>query len=196
MGCKELIESLRAAADEKIKALRREVEQEAGKVGAETARKLEELRAAYSRQRSSTAAEKAAKILSEANTAARLIRLSAEKALSERLYSLAVESLHLLRNAGYRDVFAAFASELPRLPWKAVRVNPEDIGRAKEHFPGAEIISDKHITGGLDVTTEGGKIRVINTFEKRLERAWEEMLPGLLRDVYEEVSRHDAAAQS
>jgi V/A-type H+-transporting ATPase subunit E len=40
----------------------------------------------------------------------------------------------------------------------------------------------------VDATAEGGAIRVVNTLEKRLERAWREMLPLLIKDVYQEVS--------
>ncbi len=68
-------------------------------------------------------------------------------------------------------------------------MNPADIGLAKRHFPGAEIVPDETISGGMDATAEDGAIRVMNTFEKRLERAWREMLPLLIKDVYQEVSR-------
>jgi hypothetical protein len=37
--------------------------------------------------------------------------------------------------------------------------------------------------------TDGGKIRVINTFEKRLERAWVDMLPGLLKETYDVIEK-------
>jgi V/A-type H+-transporting ATPase subunit E len=66
-------------------------------------------------------------------------------------------------------------------------VNPEDVGFAKNIFAGADIIPDKTIAGGVDAMTDGGEIRVINTFEKRLERAWVDMLPELLKKVYDAV---------
>ena len=69
-----------------------------------------------------------------------------------------------------------------------MRVNPEDIELAKAYFPDSEIIPDGNISGGLDVLTGDGRIRVINTFEKRLERAWADMLPELIRDIYKEIS--------
>ena len=49
------------------------------------------------------------------------------------------------------------------------------------------------ITGGMDAAMEDGTIRVINTFEKRLELAWADLLPLLISDVYQEVS--DGASQ-
>jgi len=79
------------------------------------------------------------------------------------------------------------AAEIPPLPWKTVRVNPEDVGIARKHFPGAVIITDEGISGGMDVMTGDGKIRVINTLEKRLERAWGDILPHLMKEDYEAV---------
>jgi vacuolar-type H+-ATPase subunit E/Vma4 len=75
-----------------------------------------------------------------------------------------------------------------------VRVNPEDVALAGKYFPGAEIIPDRNITGGMDASTADGTIRIINTFEKRMERAWTDMLPVLIKDVYQEVSDGAPAA--
>ena len=36
---------------------------------------------------------------------------------------------------------------------------------------------------GTDVMTEDERIRVTNTFEKRLACLWIEMLPGLMKDI-------------
>ncbi len=33
-----------------------------------------------------------------------------------------------------------------------------------------------------------GKIRVVNTFEKRLENAWLEILPELIKDAYGKIA--------
>jgi V/A-type H+-transporting ATPase subunit E len=189
MGCKELIESLRRAADERIKQVWQEAEREAGRVKAEIAHKLGQLRENCARTESlaATAAQVAA--VSEANNRSRTNLLTAEKALSDRLFSVALSSLHRLRNSGYQEAFGKMARELPPLAWKTVRVNPEDVGLAKSIFTGAEIIPDKTIAGGVDAMTDGGKIRVINTFEKRLERAWVDMLPGLLKETYDVIEK-------
>ena len=44
------------------------------------------------------------------------------------------------------------------------------------------------ITGGMDAETADGAIRVVNTFEKRIERAWADLLPLLIKDVYQEAT--------
>ncbi|HTP04792.1 MAG TPA: V-type ATP synthase subunit E [Nitrospirota bacterium] len=187
MGSKELIESLRRAADERIKLIWRETEGEAEKVREEATHKLDQLRENCSRAESLAVMAAQVAAVSEAKNRSRTFLLKAEKALSERLFSVALSSLPRLRGADYREVFGKMVRELPPLEWKKVRVNPEDAGLAKSIFTGADIIPDTSIAGGVDVMTDGGKIRVINTFEKRLERAWVDMLPELLKKIYDVV---------
>ncbi len=194
MSCKELIESLRKAADERVRLLWEEAEREAGAVEAAAAQRLGQLRRELEKKRSISVRDKEIRAVSEADYRARHVRLSAEKALSARLYDIARSSLQALRGKDYEAVFGKMACELPTLAWRTVRVNPADAALARMHFPGAEIVSDDTITGGMDASTEGGAIRIINTFEKRLERAWEDMLPGLIKDVYQEVSSGVPAA--
>ena len=188
MGCKELIEALRASGDEKVKAIRSDAEREAARIRAEAAQRVEAVRAGHARKRAAAAAAHAERLLSEANGTARRIRLDADHALSARLYGIARASLPRLRNAGYRDVFVSFAGELPRFIWKTVRVRPEDADLAKQLFPDAEIVGDNGITGGLEAVSEGQQVRVVNTFEKRLERLWEELLPDVMKDLAEQAT--------
>jgi V/A-type H+-transporting ATPase subunit E len=188
MSCRELIESLRKAGDEKVRNLWQEVEAEAGRIRVEISGRVERLRAENSRSLSARAAAAMADAVNEAHSRSRLARLTAENTLSGALFNAAAGSLPQLRGDGYGRVFEQMAQELPALAWQSVKVNPADIGLAKKHFPGAEIVQDDSISGGVDATAEGGAIRVVNTLEKRLERAWREMLPLLIKDVYQEVS--------
>jgi vacuolar-type H+-ATPase subunit E/Vma4 len=183
MGCRELIESLRVAGDERIKAIRAEAELEAGRIRAEAARRIEALEGEHARRHAVEAAKETEALQAEANSAIRRIGLRAERALAERLYTVAKDSLHTLRNVGYQDVLQGFARELPQFTWKKVRVNPEDAELARELFPGAEIQAAPEIIGGLEAVSEGERVRVVNTFEKRLERMWEEMLPEIMKEV-------------
>lgn len=185
MGCKELIESLRAAGDERIKAMRADAEQEVERVRAEAGRRIAEVRADHARRRSAAAAAHTEQFLAEANRTVRQTRLLAERALADRLYGLARSSLPALRNVGYRDMFASFGQELPRFTWKTIRVNPADGAVAREQFPDTEISFDKAITGGLEAISDENQVKVVNTFEKRLERMWEELLPEIMKEVTE-----------
>jgi vacuolar-type H+-ATPase subunit E/Vma4 len=194
MSCKELIDSLKKAADERVLLMRQELEREAVAARADVAHRLEQVREDAKRKHETAYRDAVAQALSAAVNRAREIRLSAEKELSGLLKDIATSSLPALRKADYEDVFGKLVRELPALAWKKVRVNPEDIALAGKFFPAAEIVPDRDITGGLDASTEDGSIRVINTFEKRLERAWSDMLPLLVKEVYQEVSDGTPAA--
>ncbi len=188
MGCKELIESLRAAGNGKIRSLRAEAEREAGRVRADAEARIAALQAERARERAAAEDADTESVLAEAAAEARRMRLGSERALAERLFTLAREALPALRNVGYADVFAAFVRELPAFSWKTVRVNPEDVSLARKHFPGAEVVADPGITGGFIVISEGDEARVVNTLEQRLATLWDEMLPEIMKDVAETLT--------
>src|SRR5512143_360412 len=187
MSSQELIESLRHAAEEKARLMRKETEREAEDLRLAVSRKVEDLRRRYADRLAAVSREEARNALAEAGRRARATRLSAEKTLSDRLFLLARSSLSRLREDGYPAVFEKLAAELPSMPWKVVRVHPADAVLARKYFPDAEIVPLEAVTGGVDAEVDGGKIRVVNTFEKRLERLWDDLLPHLIRDVYKEV---------
>ncbi len=194
MSCKELIDSLRKAADERILQLREEAQHEAGAAKTDVARRLEQQRDDAGRKQAEARRDAYAQALSAANNRARALRLSAEQALAARLKDAAVSSLAALRKADYEAVFQKLVQELPALSWKTVLVNPGDVELAGKYFPDAKIVPDPAITGGMDASARDGSIRVINTFEKRLERAWSDMPPHLIKDVYREVTDGTPAA--
>jgi V/A-type H+-transporting ATPase subunit E len=180
MGCKELIEALRREGDEKVRAIWQEAETEAERIKADANEKINSMHEKYSRMQASTIKDQIDPILSEAKQKADAVRLEAEKDMSVRLYHLAASILNNLRDEGYTDVFYSLVKELPFCKCEIVKVNPEDEKIARECFPDSKIITDSSIAGGLEVQAKNGKIRISNTFEKRLERAWMEILPALM----------------
>jgi len=194
MSCRELIESLRRAGDEKVRNVWQEAEAEAAKVRAGVLARLDRIRSEHAGLQASRVQEAQAGALNEANARARTVRLSLEQALSERLYAAARDQLQRMRNDGYPVVFERLVRELPVLDWQIVRVHPADVALAKNYFKQAEIVADNSISGGVDAATAAGSIRVVNTFEKRLERSWVDLLPSLIREVYQEVSDGTPAA--
>lgn len=187
MDCEELIKSLWLRAEDKILTMDREAKEEAARTEQETALKIKGLREEHDRKVAAESAKRAGHILSDAQNRVRLMRLANNRKLSGRLHRLTRSSLGLLRNVDYSGAFDALAMELPPLPWTSVRVNPGDTAIAQDRFPGAGIVPDESISGGMDVTTGDRSVRVINTFEKRLERAWEDILPDLIKEYYEKV---------
>lgn len=188
MGYKELIEDLLREGEEKVRAIRQEAEAGAGKIRKDALRRIEEMRAAYGKKQFSALKDEVDAVLSEAQGKARAIRLSAEEELSGRLRRLAAEALASLRDGRYEEVFGALVKELPPYGWEIVKVNPGDRDIAKRFFPDSEIVADNAIVGGLEVMTKDKKILVRNTFEKRLDMVWEEILADCFRDVYKLVS--------
>ncbi|MBA4372113.1 MAG: hypothetical protein C0402_04560 [Thermodesulfovibrio sp.] len=191
MGCGELIESLRNEGEEKVVVIWREAEEKAGKIRAEILLRLEEIRMRSLPEQGGV--DVLRRIFLEAGTKARYVRLTSEDTLSQRLYHVAAASLHLLREREYAAVFEKLVLQLPPAQWYRVRVNPADQSIAAKFFPQAKIVADSSITGGLVVEDEGGDISVINSFEKRLERAWPQMLPGLLKDLTRNAVQKDTA---
>lgn len=190
MGYRELIEALRKEGEEKVHSIWQDAEAEAERIRGDASGRISRIRENCGRTQSVAVREQNETILSEADRKARMILLSAEKELSERLYTSAVQALALLREKRYPDVFDALVHELPPYHWHVVRVNPDDEERAEEYFPDSEIICDGSIAAGLDVMEKEGRIRVVNTFEKRLENIWPEVLPAVIRDICGEIAGH------
>jgi vacuolar-type H+-ATPase subunit E/Vma4 len=187
MGYQELIDSLRKEGEKKAQAFRAETRAEADKITSETAGKIKQLREEFRKKETVLIMKQENDILSAAENRARSIRLSGEESLSARLFELAGSMLHELRDARYNAVFTSLVNELPPSVWTEALVNQDDVSMTLVHFPNIHIIGDNRISGGIDVSGENSRQRIINTFEKRLERAWEEMLPSLIHEVRKEA---------
>jgi vacuolar-type H+-ATPase subunit E/Vma4 len=196
MSCKELIDSLKQAADERIHHLWSDAETEAAKIKADAESRLQLLREETTRKQAAAAAEQANRAVSDAKSRARVLRLSTEKEISGRFYEAAKALLPTLRQRSGESVFKALVEELPPGQWQTVRVHPADVSLAKKYFPQAEISADERISGGMEVSTQNGAISVVNTFEKRLERAWGDIQPDLIKDAYSEVDRAASSADA
>lgn len=187
MGYVELIAALRRDGEEQLDKIRSDAEREAERVKGNASARIERLKAEYAGRLAPLEAAQARTVLADAESRASSIRLAAESALAKRLFLLARSSLHHLRDEGYDGLFADLVRELPSGEWRQVVVNPADMALAARHFPDAEITPDPAVVGGLEVSEEGRRISVVNTLEKRGERAWPELLPDILRDIYREL---------
>jgi V/A-type H+-transporting ATPase subunit E len=189
MSYRELIDALHRESEQKARKIWEEAEAEAERVRADASKRIGEAREGRERSQSSAVKVLTEAILSEAAARARATRLLAEKDLSDRLYRIALNSLHRLRGEGYNEIFSALVDELPQCEWAVVKVNPQDRVLAETFFPNNEVVSDPAITGGLDVTEKAGNVRIVNTLEKRLERIWPEILPAMTDKVRSEMER-------
>jgi vacuolar-type H+-ATPase subunit E/Vma4 len=189
-----LIEALQQGAAEETAALWKDARAEADKLRLESAREIDAERLAIAQQVAATirGIEQAATAAAERE--ARDTRMSARIALAERLHSLALAELPNLRAQDPEKLFSALAAELPAVEWQKIRVNPADDAFARQRFPQARIECDARISGGMEMEAEGGRIRVNNTLETRLETAWPEMLSGLIAAIVPETSNAQTPA--
>jgi V/A-type H+/Na+-transporting ATPase subunit E len=194
LGCEELIDSLRLAAEEKGRLLWIKAEEEARAMRENASTEIARMKASL--KMAASAEEQLSDILSAATKEARMIRMSAEKTLCARMLAIASCCLPSLIRETYKEDFGAFVRELPPVPWECVTVNPRDKSVAREYFSNAKILADENVAGGFTVSADDGRVRVINTFEKRLERGWTEMVPAVIKEVRNELSIEDSAAGS
>lgn len=186
----ELIDALRKAGEQKATAVWEAARAEAEQCKAETTAETGTLRERAMREMAADARQLEDAAIAEADSEARSIRMATTTALAERVYGLAREALPRFRDGEYEGLFAALAEEIPAGAWQRARVNPADRDLAKRHFPDAEIMPDEAVVGGMEVAAQNGRIRISNTLEKRLARAWPDVLPSLINDILEESSDH------
>lgn len=180
----KLIESLCKDCEEKIRLIREETDSEIEKLRTEAVDKIKCMTEECKRAQSLSIKERTDAIISDAEKTANAIMVASENSLSERLYSMAMNCLSFLRNEEYNIIFKKLIDELPKLQWQQIEVNPKDVEIVKRYFPEANVNASSAITGGIDVRADNGRVRIINTLEKRLERGWADILPEMLKDVY------------
>jgi vacuolar-type H+-ATPase subunit E/Vma4 len=190
MGCKELIESLRTAASERVDAVWSEASTEADNARAASAQKVSQAKEEAGRIMAARVDLIRSQAILESRSKERGLRLAADRKLADLLYSIAVSRLCLLREHEYAAAFQAMVQELPRFTWGSVKVHRDDVERARSFFPDAKIVAADNISGGLEVTSDDGQVTVVNTWEKRLERAWEGMLPDLIKEAINGTAAH------
>jgi len=187
-----LIQTLQQGAAGDTAALWRDARAEGDKLRLQAAREIDAERLATAQQVAATAQRIEQVATAAAEREARDIRMNAAIALAERIHGLALAELSNLRAQNPESLFSALAAELPALAWQKVRVNPADETLARQHFPQAHVECDTKISGGVETEAEGGRIRVNNTLEARLETIWPELLPGLIATILPEASDHES----
>lgn len=178
-----LVQDLRQKSSDSIQEMWREAESRAAGLRAEKDKEFEQRRDEESGRLKEIVRTVTAPILLEAEKEALLTEDEAMRKLSERLYILAQKKLSQVRRENYENIFLDLVNELPPFDWETVTVNELDAELARTHFPGAEIRTESGIAGGFVSSGDKGKYRVINTLERRLDKAWPFVLPVLLKEV-------------
>lgn len=182
MGYQELIDALIKEGQEKILSIWQKANEESEKILLEKEKKILQIKERYERLTQSLCEEKREKIMLESKKEAQRIKLEAEKRFLEKIYNLSLSMLNHLRE---ECEFIDFTKEIPEYKWDIVEVNNADQTIAKELFPDSEILIDNSISAGLRVKTKDEKLYIDNTLEKRLERAWNQIIPELVKEIYD-----------
>lgn len=182
MGYQELIDALIKEGEEKIRSIWQKANEESEKILLEKDKKILQIKESYERLKESLCEEKREKIMLESKKEARRIKLEVEKKFLEKIYNLSLSMLYHLRED---CKFSVFKKEIPEYKWDIVEVNNVDQTIAKELFPDSEILIDNSISAGLRVKTKDEKLHIDNTLEKRLERAWNQIIPELVKEIYD-----------
>lgn len=183
MGAEELLAALRSEGERKAEAIWACAEEQARQLRGEAEKVSDRRGERRARERDAAVEALRQSHRAGAQRAARLILLAGQDQLARRLWQLACGLLATLRDDAYPDLFACQAEALPDREWEQVKVNPADLELARRHFPQARIETDPSISGGLEAVSRGEELRVVDTFEKRLERSWPELLPALLKEA-------------
>jgi vacuolar-type H+-ATPase subunit E/Vma4 len=194
MGREALLESLRTKALGDREAVWRDARAAAEKYRGELAQAAEAERARVAQSAAEASRRLASDAVGEARRRAREQHANAARQLAERCRGLAHDELPRLRVQGDTALFRALADELPGLQWTRVEVSPADLDLARQCFPQSEVVADASLSGGLAAETEGGRIRVSNTLDTRLDVAWPDLIPILVGKPLPEAGDEPPAA--
>ncbi|MCK4536739.1 MAG: hypothetical protein KAT93_06975 [Desulfuromonadales bacterium] len=192
MGQQELKRALVREAEERIRSLWADAEDEIAALRNKVAEQNKAADADAAKERQDALATLRAESWQRSVATERRAGLDAETLVLARLLALAGELLPALVADDREGWFAALADELPEYAWEEVRVHPDDVPHAAKAFVKAEVVADDTIAGGLIVSGDAGRIRVDNRLAKRLERLWPDLLPQLIDEVRKKESLDDA----
>lgn len=183
MGRRELLEALRREGEQTMAAIAAKGAADEEELRNTAVTRREELRQEHEQQCARLCEERKRSLIAVALREAGLIRLRAEHAMALRLRRQADGCLARLCRDNRREFFAALAAELPNETWQTVRVSPGESAIAAVRFPGASVIADEAVSGGIAAATADSGLTVDNTLETRLERLWPELLPSVMAEV-------------
>jgi len=186
---KELLASLRRKGEETIAELKAEAERQAAAIEQEFAARMREKKQALASEFRAAREGLARKTVLEAERKKREMHTRAKGELADRFAAIARKLLPALRKDNYELFFARLASEIPATGIERIAVSPKDLELAKRFFPQADVVADAAITGGLRASGENSGLSIDNTFEKRRQRAWQQLLPRLIEEATTETVR-------
>lgn len=193
MGLEELLNTLKKNERKQIEDIWHAAEDEAETLRTQVAETISDITKTHADQIANACQKSMRAIFSETETKTRGKKLFAYQALEEALKNAATMQLPLLRQHNYEKAFASLVAELPERQWEKIVVNPADLELAAQFFAPEIIHADATISGGLLAETANGRIVVNNTLEKRLERKWPNILPGIIAEFEKQYEKSGTA---
>lgn len=192
MGLDELLGSLKKNKQSQIDTIWQEANREAESLRKQVDEAIADITKKHAEQLASACQKSMRSIFSDTEIKTRTKKLLAYQTLEQSLRNVAHKQLPALRENNYDAIFAQLVNELPKRSWEKIVVNPADQLLTKTFFPAEIILPDPAVSGGLVAITEGDRITVDNTFEKRLERKWHHILPAILAKIEKEYGETDS----
>lgn len=132
-------------------------------------------------------------LLFEARARSHECQLHTEAELEARLLLLARRLLPELAGHDRSALWQVLYEELPEADWSALTVHPADRKLAERHFAAASIDCDANLSGGLIASNADGTVRIDNSLDCRLMRAWPDLQPKLLTELREWVDKDETS---
>jgi len=180
MGRDELIAALQQKAADEKQAIWQQAEQDvaaAEREAADERQRLERQRLEKIRQQ-----EQALMLQLNRRVARRLqaARLRMQQRLAGRLETLARQLLADVPPDARRRAWVILADELPQRRWQRMRVHPDDAAAARSRYPDCCVEEDAALGGGLVAIEADEALQIDNSFERRRQRLWPQLLGRLL----------------
>ena len=196
MALEELLNTLKKNGQKQIDDIWQAAKTEAEVVRTQVAEAISDITKVHADQLASACHKSMRSIFLETEITTRGKKLFAYQALDQALRNAAVMQLPQLREQNYEKIFANLVAELPERQWEKIVVNPADLELAANFFAGDIIHPEAAISGGLVAVSANGRIIVDNTFEKRLERKWQQILPAIIAELEKRYENSGSAESS
>lgn len=196
MGLNELIDSLKKNGQKQIDDIWQAAESEAEILRKQIAEAIADITKIHADKLASACQKSMRAIFSETEVKTRQKKLFAYQNLDQALRNAALKQLPSLRHQKYEKIFAMLVAELPEREWEKIVVHPDDLQMAAKFFTANSLQPDSAISGGVLAETANGRIVVDNTFEKRLERKWPQILPQIIAELEKHFEKSGTAEKA
>jgi vacuolar-type H+-ATPase subunit E/Vma4 len=115
------------------------------------------------------------------------LELEIDSFLSEKSHNYAIEVALELWEESKETFLREKSNNYKGEDWSTVYVNARDVELAKKYFKNCSVEATEEIKGGFILENKSKTFLVDNSLESRFDKIWEEILPDIIRDIYEKL---------